>query len=177
MTTGHVLLGLLSRGQQHGYDLKKAYDAAFPAARPIAAGQVYAALERAAARGWIREATVEREGGPDRVVYALTDEGRVELDRWTATTEPADRLVANPLATRATVAMLAVGADAARDVLDRQRTVVVDRMRELTAHKLDAGLSVAEVLATDHAIAHLDADVRWLEAVALRVADLTEELR
>ncbi|MBM6402776.1 PadR family transcriptional regulator [Phycicoccus sp. CSK15P-2] len=176
MTTGHVLLGLLTRGQQHGYDLKKAHDATFPAVRPIAPGQVYAALERAASRGWVREVAVEREGGPDRTVYALTDEGRAELDRWAVTTEPAERLVAHPLATRATVAMLAVGADAARDLLDRQRAVVADRMRELTAHKLTGGLTLAEVLATDHAIAHLDADVRWLEAAALRVADLAEEL-
>lgn len=176
MTTGHVLLGLLTRGQQHGYELKRAHDAAFPSARPIAAGQVYAALSRAEARGWARAVAVEREGGPDRTVYELTPEGRDELARWTSTTESPERLVAHPLATRATVAMLAVGPEAARDLLDRQRVAVVDRMRELTAHKTHPGLSLAELLATDHAIAHLDADVRWLDAAALRVVDLTEEL-
>ncbi|MGG5259419.1 PadR family transcriptional regulator [Phycicoccus avicenniae] len=177
MTTGHVLLGLLSRGQQHGYDLKRAHDALFPSARPIAPGQVYAALDRAAARGWVELAAVERDGGPDRRVYALTAAGRAELERWSAATEAPDALLSHPLATRAAVAMLAGGPEAARDLLDRQRVVVVGRMRELTRRKTDSGLSVGELLATDHAIAHLDANVRWLEAAAARVVDLAEELR
>lgn len=177
MTTGHVLLGLLSRGQQHGYDLKRAHDAAFPSARPIAPGQVYTALERAASKGWVELAAVERDGGPDRRVYALTAAGRAELERWAGSTEPPDALLSHPLATRATVAMLALGPDAARSFLDRQRVVVVDRMRELTRTKTDPALTLGERLATDHAIAHLDADVRWLEAAAERVVDLTEEIR
>ena len=34
------VLGLLSRGQQHGYDLKRQHDELFPAAKEIAFGQV-----------------------------------------------------------------------------------------------------------------------------------------
>ena len=88
MTTGHVLLGLLSRGQQHGYDLKREHDALFPAAKELAFGQVYAALGRLQDKGFVEEAARERVDGPDRTAYRLTDAGRDELASWLATVEP-----------------------------------------------------------------------------------------
>jgi DNA-binding PadR family transcriptional regulator len=42
----YVLLGLLSRGPRHGYDLKREHDARFPQAKPLPPGQVYATLGR-----------------------------------------------------------------------------------------------------------------------------------
>ena len=69
-------MGLLSRGPQHGYDLKRHHDELLPAARPMAFGQVYAALGRLAGKGLVAEAAVEQGSGPERVVYELTDLGR-----------------------------------------------------------------------------------------------------
>ena len=79
MTTGHVLMGLLRRGQQHGYDLKRRHDEVFPSARPMAFGQVYAALGRLVDKGWVRPAATEQEGGPERTVFELTDAGMEEV--------------------------------------------------------------------------------------------------
>ena len=71
-------MGLLSRGPQHGYDLKRHHDELLPAARPMAFGQVYAALGRLAGKGLVAEAAVEQGSGPERVVYELTDAGRTD---------------------------------------------------------------------------------------------------
>jgi DNA-binding PadR family transcriptional regulator len=38
MSVAHVLLGVLAEGAAHGYDLKRAHDAWFPSAKPLAYG-------------------------------------------------------------------------------------------------------------------------------------------
>ena len=67
--------GAASKGQQHGYDLKREHDALFPAAKELAFGQVYAALGRLQDKGFVEEAARERVDGPDRTAYRLTERG------------------------------------------------------------------------------------------------------
>lgn len=177
MTTGHVLMGLLSRGPQHGYDLKRHHDELLPAARPMAFGQVYAALGRLAGKGFVSEAATERAGGPERTVYELTDTGRDEVDRWAAEPEGPTEHIANPLATKVAVALLVGGQDAARAFLRRQRAAHLERMRELTRDKREAKGDLHRVLAADYALGHLDADVRWMEDALERVHDLEGDTR
>ncbi|WP_435199983.1 helix-turn-helix transcriptional regulator [Janibacter sp. GS2] len=177
MTTGHVLMGLLSRGPQHGYDLKRHHDELLPAARPMAFGQVYAALGRLAGKGWVTESVTEQAGGPERTVYELTVAGHTELDAWAAEPDgPADH-VANPLATKVAVALLVGGESAARTFLRRQRVAHLERMRELTRTRREAKGDLHRVLAADYALSHLDADVRWMEDALERVHDLEGDLR
>ncbi|MEZ5216019.1 MAG: PadR family transcriptional regulator [Ilumatobacteraceae bacterium] len=177
MTTGHVLMGLLAQGDRHGYDLKRAHDDQFPRARPLAFGQVYATLERLEKRGHAVPAQVERVDGPDRVVYHLTDEGREELHRWLDEIEPPSPFESNPLAIKATLALLVADTSTARSFLQRQRASHLDAMRRHTAVKTDPAASLTEILAADHAIAHLDADLRWLDTALERITALAKEIR
>jgi hypothetical protein len=55
----------------------------------------------------------------------------------------------------------------AQDVLDTQRAAHLAAMRELTARKRAGDL--ADQLICDHALFHLEADLRWLELTAARV--------
>lgn len=176
MTTGHVLLGLLSRGQQHGYDLKREHDALFPAAKELAFGQVYAALGRLRDKGLVEEAARERVDGPDRTAYRITATGRAELDAWLARVEPLPDRTANPVATKVTLLLLAQGSHRAVEQLVRERAVRVARMRELTVARNDEGTTLQEALAADHALAHLDADLRWIDSARRRIHDLEGEI-
>ncbi|TWP34952.1 PadR family transcriptional regulator [Leekyejoonella antrihumi] len=176
MSTGHVLLGLLSRGQQHGYDLKRAHDDRFPAAKPMAYGQVYASLERLHRQGFVEPVAVQRVDGPDRTVYAITATGRAELTDWIETVETPFVHVANPLATKVTVALLVTDTAYATTCLERQRASHLDAMRRYTRAKTDPSLPIHEVLAADYAIAHLDADLQWMESALQRVAALGEAI-
>ena len=176
MTTGHVVLGLLSRGQQHGYDLKRRHDELFPAAKEIAFGQVYAALGRLRDKGLVEEAARERVDGPDRTKYRITDAGRAELGAWLARVEPVPDHAANPVATKVTLLLLAEGAQRTVEHLVRERAVRVARMRELTTAKQHPGSTLQEVLAADHALAHQDADLRWIESARRRIHDLEGEI-
>lgn len=154
-------------GPAHGYDLKRAHDARFPGAKELAYGQVYAALQRLERDGLAEVAETVQGSGPERTVYSLTPEGRAELERWLAEAESAGPYAADELVRKAVTA-LRVGADA-RGYLERQREVHLARMRELLAAQ-DTTTDPAGRSSIDHAVFHLDADLRWLEASATRIA-------
>ncbi len=177
MSTGHVLMGLLAHADRHGYDLKHEHDARFPNSRPLAFGQVYAALERLGKKGFVESSEVESADGPNRTVYRLTDAGRAELHEWLASTEVPSPFVANPLAVKTTMALLAADRATATNFMDRQRAAHLERMRALTKQKLDPAASLSDVLAADFALAHLDADVRWLESALERIVHLEQEVQ
>lgn len=166
VSVGHALMGVLAAGPAHGYDLKREYDARFPGAKPLAFGQVYASLQRLERDGLVEVAETEREGGHERVTYALTSEGLDRLRAWLEQTEPAGPYPADDLV-RKTVTALRLGADAA-GFLRRQRALHLARMRELVAQQRDAADAAARI-AVDHMIFHLDADLKWLETAATRV--------
>ncbi|MEJ7797400.1 MAG: PadR family transcriptional regulator [Solirubrobacteraceae bacterium] len=176
MSTGHVLLGLLTDGERHGYELKREHDARFPAARPLAFGQVYATLERLRNRGLVSAATTVKVDGPERIPYAMTPAGREEFQRWLTEVEPPSPFVSNPLSVKVTLALLTADEALAQDFLRRQRDAHLARMREYTSRKSDRASSLVEVLAADYALTHLDADLRWIDAAMNRVSDLDKEI-
>ncbi|WP_234320521.1 PadR family transcriptional regulator [Streptomyces sp. SBT349] len=172
----NVLLGLLSTGPQHGYELKRAYDEHLPRAKPLAFGQTYATLGRLERDGLIEQTGRDREGGPDRTLYAVTDAGRAALGEWLDTVEPPAPHVTSVLLAKVMVALLATGSGKARECLAAQRAAHSARLRELTAVKSDPSASLGDVVAADFAIVHLDADLRWLRTTLERVADLHREV-
>lgn len=172
MSTAHVILGLLAGGPRHGYDLKRAHDERLPQAKPLAFGQVYATLGRLQRDGFVAEAGQDREGGPDRTSYTLTDTGREHLDTWLSAVDPPAPYVSSEVFSKVAVALLAAGADRARGYLVAQRAAHLSRMRELTTAKSRPGASLGDVVAADYAIGHLEADLSWLQTTLDRVADL-----
>lgn len=176
MTVGHALLGLLVPGESHGYELRRRYDQQFPAARPLASAQVYSTLARLSRDGLVVQGEPERDGGPDRTAYTLTDRGRGELRRWLDEAQPPSPFVANPLAVKLTVAVLTAGEPAAQEYLRRQRAAHLGRMREYTRAKTEPGIPLAGLLAAEYALEHLNADLLWIENALARTAALTEEV-
>ena len=168
MSVPLVLLGVLSEGPAHGYDLKRIHDERFPGAKPLAYGQVYAALAKLDKDGLVVVAETLRDGGPERPTYAITPLGRHELDRWLATAERAGPYPADDLV-RKTVTALRLGADAA-GFLARQRAVHLAAMKKQLDLQ-DAATDTAARIVIDHTVTHLDAELRWLESAAARVAD------
>jgi DNA-binding PadR family transcriptional regulator len=167
MSLGHVLLGVLAGGPAHGYDLKRAHDARFPSVKPLAYGQVYTALSKMERDGLVAIAATTRDGGPDRTTYAVTPSGMATLREWLSRQEPAGPYAADDLV-RKTVTALRLGADAAA-FLTRQRAVHLARMRDLLTQQ--RGTDAIDIrIVIDHTIFHLDADLRWMEAAAARVA-------
>ena len=173
MSIGHTLLGLLETGPRHGYELKRAYDERFGLERPLHYGQVYATLARLLRNGLVTESGVEAGAGPERKSYAITDAGVTDVEKWLNTPEKPELYLQNTLYTKVVLALLS--GRSADDVLDAQRAAHLKTMRELTTRKTDGDL--ADALICDHALFHLEADLRWLELTAARLHDLAEEVR
>nr|WP_269810588.1 PadR family transcriptional regulator [Kineosporia rhizophila] len=172
----YVMLGLLTAGEQHGYELKRSYDVRFPAARPLASAQVYATLARLARDGLVVAGEPERVAGPDRTTYTLTESGQDELAAWLQEVEPPSPFVSNPLAIKVTLFLLTAGQDGARGYLRRQRAAHLQRMREYTQVKTNPASSLVMVLEADYAIEHLNADLRWMDNALTRVSLLDKEI-
>jgi DNA-binding PadR family transcriptional regulator len=176
MSTPYVLLGLLVAGPRHGYDLKHAHDERLPQAKPLAFGQVYATLGRLERDGYVEQVGQDRDSGPDRTSYSLTTAGREHLDGWLSAVEPPAPFVNSVLFSKVVVSLLAGHADRARGYLTAQRTAHMNRMREMTALKAQPDAGTGDVIAADYAIAHLDADLRWMLTTLRRVTELEKEV-
>jgi DNA-binding PadR family transcriptional regulator len=166
-----ALLALLDAGPTHGFDLKHRYDTLLGQERELKFGQVYATLQRLQRDGLATEVGIKPGDGPDRRLYAITDRGVSELDHWLETPEVAGTRPAEVF-TRVILA-LACGRPAAQ-VLDAHRRVYLDRMRSLTARR-HAGDAI-DRLAGDYEIAHLEADLHWIEVASSRLTELAARM-
>jgi DNA-binding PadR family transcriptional regulator len=172
VSVAHALLSFLEGSPRHGYELKQEYDALFAAGKPLQFGQIYATLGRLERDSRIRLAAQEPGRGPERKRYEITDEGRAELTRWLAEPAAPEPRSQNALFAK-TVLALRSGRPA-DELLDRQRARHLERMRELTGWKRDGDLSAA--LVADHALFHLEADLRWIDQTRARLGRLEQEV-
>lgn len=173
MSIGHTLLGLLEAGPRHGYDLKRAFDEKFGHDRPLAYGQVYSTMSRLLKNGLVEVDGIEAGGGPDRKRYAITDAGVTDVETWLAQPEKPEPYLQSTLYTKVVLALLT--GRGAQDLLDAQRSEHLRLMRLLTTRKRKGDL--ADQLVCDHALFHLEADLRWLELTAARLDQLGQEIR
>ncbi len=173
MSVSTVLLGLLEPQPSHGYELKREYDSLFSQAKALPFGQVYATLGRLERDGQVRARGVEPGAGPERKRYGITADGVAELERWLATPEQPEPHLQPALFAKVVLALLSGRRAAA--YLDAQRAAHLDRMRELTALRRSGGL--ADALAADYGLFHLEADLRWIDLTAARLDQLAKEIK
>lgn len=173
MSTSKTLLGLLEVEPAHGYTLKQRYDEVFSGARPLAFGQVYAALARFEKQGLARVREVGSGSGPERRRYTITAEGVTAVQDWVGRPEPATAYCSSALFAKVSVALLS-GRDA-ESVLIAQREVHLARMRDLTRARRSAG--ARELLVITFELNHLDADLRWIEEAGRRLGEMAGEVQ
>ena len=173
MSVPLTLLGLLEREPSHGYDLKRDYDTFFGRGKQLPFGQVYATLGRLARDGKVTAGDAEPGDGPDRKRYAITDMGRDDVDAWLADPVEPEPHLQTVLFAKVTLALM-LGKPAAA-YLDTQRGAHIRRMQQLTELKRTG--SLVDVLLADHALFHLEADLRWIDLTSARLNELAEAVR
>jgi len=165
MSVAQTLLGLLESQPAHGYTLKQRYDQHFSRVKPLPFGQVYASLNRFERDGLADVVGVEAGAGPERRLYAITPEGVTAVESWMFEPEPPTTFASSVLFAKTTLALMS--GRPAGDVLDAQRLAHLARMRELTQARQRA--DGIELLAITYELAHLDADLRWIEEAGRRL--------
>jgi len=173
MTVSLTLLGLLEREPSHGYDLKHDYDAYFGKGKPLPFGQVYATLARLARDGKVTAGEAEPGAGPDRKRYAITDDGRADVESWLVEPVEPERSLQTVLFVKVVLSLM-LGRPA-EVYLDLQRAAHLQRMRELT--ELRRTGAIVDSLLADHGIYHLEADLRWIDVTAARLSHLAAEVQ
>ena len=170
MSVPLTLLGLLEREPSHGYDLKRDYDAFFGRGKQLPFGQVYATLGRLARDGKAIVGDAEPGEGPDRKRYAITDAGRHEVNAWLAEPVEPEPHLQTVLFAKVTLSLM-LGKPASA-YLDTQRAAHIRRMQELT--ELRRAGPLVDTLLADHALYHLEADLRWIDLTSARLTELAE---
>ncbi|MEU8274173.1 PadR family transcriptional regulator [Microbispora bryophytorum] len=176
MSVRHGLLALLRRGPRYGYQLRAEFEASTATTWPLNIGQVYTTLSRLERDGLVSR---DEQGDRDeqgRVRYAITPDGRDELDRWFArpvsrADRPRDELVI-----KLAMAVTTPGVDVAA-VIRAQRSATMRGLQELTRalRSLDASGEAAQRLVVDSMIFHAEAEQRWLDHCEAVLARPSEE--
>jgi DNA-binding PadR family transcriptional regulator len=81
MVLDYILLSML-REPATGYDLRKAFEEGAQHFWSAELSQIYPALKRMTAAGWLTRAPAPSKRGPRRMVYRRTDLGKSELEAW-----------------------------------------------------------------------------------------------
>jgi DNA-binding PadR family transcriptional regulator len=168
MTVPLTLLGLLEREPSHGYDLKRDYDTFFGRGKPLPFGQVYSTLSRLARDGKVVMGEAEPGAGPERKRYVITEQGATEVRTWLS--EPVEPEPHLQTVLFAKVVLALMLDRSAEQYLDTQRAAHLQRMRELTELRRTGG--VVDALLADHALFHLEADLRWIDLTSARLSAL-----
>jgi DNA-binding PadR family transcriptional regulator len=99
-TLGYAVLGLLSREELSGYDLKRWMERPLGYFWSARHSQIYPELARLEEEGLVTHTLVEQSGKPDKKVYRITAEGLEALTEW-AVEPPGSRPVRDELTLKA----------------------------------------------------------------------------
>lgn len=169
MSVRQGLLVLLSQQPMYGAQLRAEFEERTGGMWPLNIGQVYTTLGRLQ-----RDGLVVSDGEADdrRIEYALTDEGRAEVDRWWSEPSPYGIDPRDELTIKLALGVTMPGVDVA-DVVQRQREAGLRHLRELTTEKRQGHPDLAAELVLERRIFDAESMVRWLDHVEDRLADQT----
>ena len=172
----NALLALLSQRPRHGYELRDLFEAALGGHWELNSGQIYSSLERLARDGLVVEEGVERSGGPDKRLWAITGDGRNEVARWFALPVPRDYRLRDELYLKLMLTLV-TEPSRARQILIVQRRELFRELHDLTARRnlLDPRQQLAQILLLDSALMHTEAELRWLEMIEARLDDIWKQ--
>jgi DNA-binding PadR family transcriptional regulator len=168
------LLALLDEQPMYGYQLHATFKERTGDTWPLNIGQVYTTLARLERDGLVEAAGDDGDG---HQIYALTDDGRAEIERWFATPVARADRPRDELAIKLAVAFSVSDVDV-RQVLQTQRTATLRDLQDLTRQKRDVDEDdLAYLLALDSLIFQAEAEARWLDSCEERLLDKKKAVR
>jgi len=166
-----LLLGLLTEGRMHGYQMNEILSHFEGFIEEVKPGTAYNALRRLEGDGFI-EASLEREGNrPERKVYELTSSGRELFLRQLR--ENLSQFQFVPSSDQAGLFFIEhLPKEEVAQLLKSKRIQAIEMLEKVQQHP-PHGESLAFVMG--HAIAQLEASVRWLDKAIERLNEKPKE--
>lgn len=163
MSLRYGILGLLTEGPLHGYDVKGRFEQMLGGSWDVNIGQVYSTLQRLERDGLV-EPTGER-GDRQKLPYRLTDRGREVFDAWLQSAEDEPQQLRDAIYVKLLLARR-LSNGTLTPLLLRQRRVYLQRLRDLAALEQRAREEGRDdlMLLYQGARFHTDADLRWVDA-------------
>ncbi len=82
MSVAYTILGVLMDAPAHGYSIRKHLEETLSKDLGLNDGQLYPALSKLEARGWIVKEVVEQRSSPTKHLYRVTESGRAAFRHW-----------------------------------------------------------------------------------------------
>jgi PadR family transcriptional regulator, regulatory protein AphA len=172
--TEYAVLGLLTRGEKSGYDLRKAAEGSVGYFWTPAKSRIYAILPRLVDAGLVRRRDVAQSGRPDKQLYRLTARGEEALRRWVAEGDLEAETSRNTLLVKVFFG----------DLAEPEQILAQIRQRRREMEQLKAELEAIETRGRDDLYPHLTrlygleyakAIIRWAKAAERMLTPLEAE--
>jgi DNA-binding PadR family transcriptional regulator len=171
LSVRNAILGLLAQKSRHGYELHAAFSAVVGEATwDVKPAQIYTTLERLEESGLVQTKSDLGEGRePDRRIYAITRDGRDALKGWFDDGVPTEHQ-RDEFFVKLMIGLVSGEADPAR-IIQTQRSRLYQELHDATTQRdtHDPQIEMAQILLADKTIMHLEADLRWLDMIEMRL--------
>ena len=171
MSVRNAILGLLAQKPRHGYELYSAFSAVVGEETwDVKPAQIYTTLERLEESGLVQTKSDLGKGRePDRRIYAITRDGRDALKDWFDDGVPTEHQ-RDEFYVKLMIGLVSGEADPSR-IIQTQRSRLYQELHDATTHRdeHDPHIEMAQILLIDKTIMHLEADLRWLDMIEMRL--------
>jgi len=172
----HLILGLLARGEIHGYPIREVLQRVFGRDWQMPSARIYALLGELGREGLVSVERTVSASGSRRRSYRISSAGRLEYRRWLMQPGSAHGLLHRELLAKLAIA-LELGPEVLRDIVRRERAarlrtkmLLHRRLVELEAHRRERGASCPDAVAGGDAVSPALA-VSAREAALCRMAE------
>jgi len=180
MSLPHLLMGLLYRKPDSGYDLNKRFERTVAHFWSTDQSQIYRTLYKLRDNGWVKVETVVQDDNPNKKVYSLTDAGHQALVEWLS--KPIDEeLVIRDAETGQVFFGEAIGSDRIielqhhyieklKEKVAVYRTIEEQIYGEVDFNAYPLGMMLSHVT-LQYGIRVLSVEIKWREDLIERIKD------
>ncbi|HET9910319.1 MAG TPA: PadR family transcriptional regulator [Anaerolineales bacterium] len=178
MSVRYAVLGLISQKPRHGYETRIAFENLVGGDEnwEVKPAQIYTTLDRLEEAGLVKCSSDLGEGKePSRRVYKITRLGEEALQEWFAS-PVAPGHQRDEFFIKLIIGVASGRADPER-LIQTQRGLLFQEMHAATNQRdeYDPRTAIAQILLLDKVIMHLEADLRWLDMIEMRLEAIKDQ--
>lgn len=178
MSVRYAVLGLIAQKPRHGYETRAAFEALIGGDKnwEVKPAQIYTTLERLEEADMIERCSDLGEGDePARRIYQITPRGQEALQSWFASPIPSEHQRDDFFIKL--IIGIACKETAPERLIQTQRALLFHEMHAATNQRevYDPSTEIAQILLLDKVIMHLEADLRWLDMIEMRLPIILQQ--